>query len=111
MSRCVADFTGSGWVPGRVLVKSAMCFRFHTKKRSISGPATRKGASMRRLRGYSLQSIARIMNLWHAEIFPWHLPFTAVPIPCLLFIRFAGPASLFCEENVYVHSTIRKFYD
>jgi len=50
MSRCVKDFTGSGWVPGRVLLKSAMCFEFHTKKWSISGPPTRKGACMRRLR-------------------------------------------------------------
>ena len=50
MSRCVKDFTGSGWVPGRVLLKSAMCFGFHTKKWSISGPATRKGACRRLLR-------------------------------------------------------------
>jgi hypothetical protein len=47
-----------------------------------------------------------LTNLWracpqsHAERFPWHSTFSAVPI---LFISFARPASLYCEEYVYIY--------
>ena len=41
------------------------------------------------------------MNLWYVERFPWHVAFTAVPISFFYF--FAQPASLYCEECVYIH--------
>ena len=42
---------------------------------------------------------------WHAEGFPWHAAFTVV----LFVISFARPASLYCEECVYVHSLYISF--
>ena len=36
---------------------------------------------------------------WHAERFPWHAVFNAVPN---FFISFARPASLYCDEYVYI---------
>jgi hypothetical protein len=50
-----------------------------------------------------------IANLWQAERFPWHAAFTALPI----FIFFARPASLYCEEHVYTHISdcVRTVYE
>ena len=43
---------------------------------------------------------AGLVNLWHAERFPWHATFTVVSKCC---ISFALPASLCCEECVYIY--------
>ena len=38
---------------------------------------------------------------WQAESFPWHPAFTAVPN---IFISFALPVSLNCEQYVYIYT-------
>ena len=40
--------------------------------------------------------------MWHVERFPWHAAFTAVTI-FFIYISFAQPASLHCEEHVYIY--------
>ena len=42
-----------------------------------------------------------LMNLCHAERFPWHAAFTAVPI--FFFFSLAWPASLCCGEYIDIH--------
>jgi len=37
---------------------------------------------------------------WHAERYPWHVTFTAVPLVFLVY--FAPPASLYCEY-IYIY--------
>ena len=44
---------------------------------------------------------AGLVKLWHAERFPWHAAFAAVPI---FVISFARPASPYCEVCVFVYT-------
>ena len=44
--------------------------------------------------------ISGLANLWHAERFPWHTSFTAVPI---FFYIFARPAWLLWRICVYIY--------
>jgi hypothetical protein len=64
---------------------------------------------LRRIRGLQLHSRSGLPTLWHvypkwhAERFPWHAAFTAVPV---FFISFARPPSLCCAEHVYIYTHI-----
>jgi hypothetical protein len=46
---------------------------------------------------------------WQAVRFPWHTALTAVPI--VFFIYLAQPASLYCEQYVYIYIYISDCID
>ena len=51
-----------------------------------------------------------LTNIWNKERFPWHAVFTAVLI---IFISFAWPVYLYCEEYVcvYTYLTVQRLYE
>jgi len=53
--------------------------------------------------------IPGLANLWHAERFRWYAIFTAVPI-FFIFLFFARPLSLYCDEHVCKYSRVSFCY-
>ena len=54
---------------------------------------------LRNAQGRANEPMARVPKR-HAKRLPWHAAFKAVPV----FISFALPASLYCEEYVYIYT-------
>jgi hypothetical protein len=57
----------------------------------------------RRIFAFPALSRSGLANLWHMEKFPWHAVFTAASI---CFVSFTRPASLFCEEHMYIYTHV-----